>query len=1085
MKSSLFIPKNIHTRGEMGSFEKMLRKLCCVTLFFVLPIFSFSQSCPTNAKNPWEWPSQSNWLIGNGLKGKFSGGSLTITPQPNVTTYEGTSGASDDWGNLLFLNNGRSIWDAQGNLKFSGLLEGNEGGGASNGSASQGVITVRHPLDTLNYYIFTVDDALTTSAKGLNYFVVDRNGNLKSGPIRLGTYRTTEGIAATTHANGVDIWVTAYASSGSTNFYTYLITCSGVVKTPVISSVAPPITDQNNERGGLAFSWDSKLFAQGRPESYPNGDKEVSVYKFDNQTGIISDPHHISDPGTLDGPYDITFSPDNSKLYFSTVFGTLGYYDVSSWNTATMAASLKYVKGANVNQHGAIEIGGDGNLYFGNFLGQLGKLTGNLNTGAVTFSNIPGTYMGRGLPTMYLPPLEEPDIQEVGPFCTTDPPVDLSTKWICKGIDAEDPINNPDAYSGDGIIDKGKGIFDPAKAKAGKHEIIFKRCSVDDTIYIIVNPCACPDTTLKPMPPICADGSLDLDAYKITTEAGTWSIISTPPASTATLSGTVFHANNTVAGKYTVRYTLTNKVAGCADFAERVIIVNPLPVVTAATGVITCYGQSTTCTANGATNYTWSNGDVGQSITVTPLVATSYTVTGVDVNGCKDTAMVTVTVPDKLELTTIVTNVNCTGKDNGTATVIATGGTPGYAYLWSNGQSTAAITALAMGTYTVIVTDSKLCMSTVSITIGAPILPTADFSFSTACYGNAVVFTDHSNPGNGNTITTYKWNFGDPASGASNIDDSNSPLPHIYNAMTTYTVKLLIVTNNGCQDSTTKQVDVWPVPKADFGSPVSGCKPVCATFKDLSTITGGVISKWTWSFGDPGSGASNTSNSQAPETHCYQNPGFYSVTLTVESNKGCKNAITKKDIVNVLNSPKAAFTSDVQEAQIFSPNFHFYDQSTGTPTSWHWDFGVTSLLNDTSVILNPKWTYTDTGKYNVCLTVKNAIGCSDYICHPVIVTPYWTFYIPNAFTPNADGDNDFFNGKGYNLTEYQLWIFDRWGNMIYTTGKANGTDSSVPWNGKANNGQEPAQQDVYIWKVELKDIFNKPHSYIGTVTLVK
>ncbi len=1082
MSSSLFVPKNVLSRGEMMGFEKVLKGICGLILFFVVPLISFGQSCPTSAKNPWEWPSHSNWLIGNGIKGKFSGGNIVISSQPNVTTYEGTSGASDDWGNLLFHNNGRMVWDAQGNLKFSGLLEGNEGGSTGpNGSASQGVITVRHPLDTLNYYVFTVDDVLTGSAKGLNYCVLNRDGSLQSGPIRLGSYRTMEGIAATTHANGVDIWVTAYGSSGA-NFYTYLITCTGVVKSPVISAIAPVVTG-DMERGGLAFSWDSKLFAQVHPDYNPNGDKEVTVYKFDNQTGLISDPHHISDPGSVDSPYDVTFSPDNSKLYFSTGFGTLGYYDVSSMNTATMAASVKFIKGVNTGSHSAIEIGADGNLYMATPYGAMGKLSGSMNAGTLTFTNIPGATTNRGLPTMYLPPFEEPDIQEVGPFCTTDPPVDLNTKWICKGINAEDPVNNPDAYSGTGITDKGKGIFSPAVAKEGTHMIIFKRCSVDDTIYIIVKPCECPDTTLKPIPPICADGSIDLNGYKITAEAGSWSLISSPAGSAATLTGTLFQANLSP-GKYTVRYTLDKKIKGCAESAERVITVYPLPVVTATSGTINCYGQSTTCTASGATSYTWSSGDLGQSITVTPLAATSYTVTGVDVNGCKDTAIVHIDVPAKLELNTVVTNINCIGKDNGTASVTATGGTPGYTYLWSNGETTPAITGLPLGTYTVLVTDSKSCLVTVSVTVGTPVLPTADFNFSTACFGTPVRFLDHSNPGNGNTIVSYKWDFGDPTS-PNNSDDSDSPQPHIYNVMSSYKVKLLIVTNNGCKDSITKQVDVWPVPKADFGSPISGCKPVCADFKDLSTITGGVISKWNWNFGDPGSGAANTSNSQFPETHCYFNSGFYSVKLIVETDKGCRDTVTKKDIVNVLSSPKAAFTSDKVEAQIFNPSFNFYDQSTGLPTSWHWDFGVTSLLNDTSNILNPKWTYADIGKYNVCLTVKNKIGCSDYVCHPVTVTPYWTFYIPNAFTPNADGDNDFFNGQGYNITQYQMWIYDRWGNMIYTTGKANNPDNSVPWNGKANNGQELAQQDVYVWKVELKDIFNKAHSYIGTVTLVK
>ena len=193
MSLSLCIPKNIRLWNRMKGIERVWKKSVGFICFFLVSSTIFSQTCVTQLKNPWEWPSHSNWIIGNGVKGKFSGSGISISPIPNVTTYEGTSGASDDWGNLLFLANGRRVWDPQGNLKYSGLLEGNEGGSMDNGSASQGIITVRHPLDTTNYYIFTVDDALTGKSNGLNYFVLDRKGNLKSGPVRLGSYRTSEG----------------------------------------------------------------------------------------------------------------------------------------------------------------------------------------------------------------------------------------------------------------------------------------------------------------------------------------------------------------------------------------------------------------------------------------------------------------------------------------------------------------------------------------------------------------------------------------------------------------------------------------------------------------------------------------------------------------------------------------------------------------------------------------------------------------------------------------------------------------------------------------------------------------------------
>jgi gliding motility-associated-like protein len=1082
MSLPLFIPKLIYTWRQMKGIENVLKRVIGLVYFLSLSTAVFSQSCPHGIKNPWQWPSHSNWIIGNGIKAKFASGGVTVSSLPNIKTYEGSSGASDDWGNLLFLTNGRLVWDAQGNQKFSGLLEGDEGGSTSpNGSASQGVITVRHPLDTANYYIFTTDDVLTGSPYGFNYCVVDRNGNGKSGPTRLGTYRTTEGIAATRHANGVDIWVTVCASN-STNFYTYLITCAGVVKTPVISSVAVA-KKGDQERGGLAFSWDSKYFVQAHPDYYPNSDKEVSVYKFDNQTGIISDAHHISDAGTVDSPYDVTFSPDNTKIYFSTPTGALGCYDISSWNTATMTASFKFVKGVNTGSYGAIEIGVDGNLYMAARFAAMGKVSGDLNGGGnLSYTAVPGAITNLGLPTMYLPPYEEPDILEAGPYCPTDPPVDLSTNWICSGINAEDPVLYPNSYSGTGITDKGKGTFDPAIAGIGNHMIIFKRCSVDDTIFITVKACICPDTTLKAMPPLCIVDSMDLNKYKSTAEPGTWSIVSTPSSSTATLAGSIFYTNNTVPGNYTVRFTLNKKVAGCPEFAERIIRIHPRPIVTATAEKMNCNGQSVLCSANGATNYAWSNGGFGVSITVTPLATTTYTVTGTDANGCVDTSQVTVVVPPKLELIAQVTNVNCLGNDNGTASVTASGGTPGYAYAWSNGQTIPMITGLPPGSYTVVVMDANKCLDSTSVLVGAPVFPRADFTFSTGCKGTPVEFIENSTAGNGNTIVSYKWDFGDPAN-LPNVDYTQSPAPHLYTSTGTYTVKLVVITDGGCADSISKTIDIWPVPVVDFGSPKIGCRPVCVDFVDLSTISTGSIVKWNWSFGDGSSG--NNSSAEKNPKHCYNKSGIYDVTLTVVSDKGCKATLQKKNLIEVLASPVAAFTSDVKEAEIFKPIIRFFDQSSGSPVSWHWDFGVSTLTTDTSVVLNPTWTYTDTGKYNVCLTVKNNIGCSDYVCHPITITPFWTFYIPNAFTPDGDGINDFFNGKGFNILEYQLWIYDRWGNMIYTTGKANNPESSTSWDGKANNGEEAAQQDVYVWKVQLKDVFKKSHSYTGTVTIVK
>lgn len=98
----------------------------------------------------------------------------------------------------------------------------------------------------------------------------------------------------------------------------------------------------------------------------------------------------------------------------------------------------------------------------------------------------------------------------------------------------------------------------------------------------------------------------------------------------------------------------------------------------------------------------------------------------------------------------------------------------------------------------------------------------------------------------------------------------------------------------------------------------------------------------------------------------------------------------------------------------------------------------------------------------------------------ITTKPAFTFYIPNAFTPNNDGINDEFYGKGEGIIDYDIWVFDRWGVLIF-----HGNELNDKWNGKANGDNDVAQQDVYVWKVRLTDVFHKKHDYIGTVTLVK
>jgi gliding motility-associated-like protein len=89
-------------------------------------------------------------------------------------------------------------------------------------------------------------------------------------------------------------------------------------------------------------------------------------------------------------------------------------------------------------------------------------------------------------------------------------------------------------------------------------------------------------------------------------------------------------------------------------------------------------------------------------------------------------------------------------------------------------------------------------------------------------------------------------------------------------------------------------------------------------------------------------------------------------------------------------------------------------------------------------------------------------------------------YVPNAFTPNEDGINDFFTIAGIGIVGMELNIFNRWGENIYTT-----LNRAKGWDGTVQKDDGVAQQDVYVYHVTVRDVFGRTHQRTGTVTLVR
>jgi gliding motility-associated-like protein len=309
---------------------------------------------------------------------------------------------------------------------------------------------------------------------------------------------------------------------------------------------------------------------------------------------------------------------------------------------------------------------------------------------------------------------------------------------------------------------------------------------------------------------------------------------------------------------------------------------------------------------------------------------------------------------------------------------------------------------------------------------------------------------------------TYQWT---PATGLSSTTISNpiaSPT-----VTTSYTVT---VTQGLCSSSASVLVTVYPLPVVNFTAiDTVGCEPLTVTFTNNTPNS----TNCAWDFGN----SSGTVSCTNPVVYTYTVPGTYSVTLTITDNNGCIASSTHNNMITVYPRPVSCFTLGPQPTTILEPTIYFTDCSTGA-SSWQWDFG--DVLHSTSTLQNPSFAYQDTGSYTVSQKVCNANACCDSSSLTLEIGPFYSFYVPNAFTPNRDNkNNEFFPvGSGMDKSTYHMWIFDRWGNLIFET-----TDWNAHWDGKLKG--RLCEEDVYVWEVVINDYMHNEHEYVGHVSLIK
>ncbi|WP_339700180.1 PKD domain-containing protein [Algoriphagus aquimarinus] len=513
------------------------------------------------------------------------------------------------------------------------------------------------------------------------------------------------------------------------------------------------------------------------------------------------------------------------------------------------------------------------------------------------------------------------------------------------------------------------------------------------------------------------------------------------------------------------------------------------------------------------------------------IPAGMYSVTVIDVNGCSSVITgIEITEPAAaIVINYTKTDISCYGANDGSLDLDVSGGLPPYVINWSFGSNQSGFDNLGPGDYTLTVSDQSGCIRSQTITIeDAPLFKVEPEVSNISCFGLNDGFIKLNLQG-GVGATSIRWDNGkqlenlfnltagfyavtikdqtdceirsefnivepallslepkvtdaldcyNPQSGAIQLGISGGTPPYAIKwsngetsadltGITSGQYAASITDASGCTINKVFEVKRPPVLAITaFQSTKVQCDPRLVENKVNITISGGIAPySISWSGG---------SISPDQKTITTTEPGYYEVTVV--DGKGCVTT-QSFDIENtetIANAEIESAAFDQYNSYLVNFEIQFWNRSFGQILTYHWDFGDGSE----SFEEHPKHTYEAEGEYEIVLTVTDVFGCPVEVRKKINVFDYY-IVVPNIFTPNGDGINDYFFPRFVGIESLEFWVLNKWGETIYHTKELN----TQGWDGKLNH--ETAIPGNYVYKLSFKTLDGRTQTMTDLFMLLK